>query len=137
MDAADLADHNPRPDDSTVAAKSPQSFIASPRKDQQMQTPRFSTVMVEKAEDLLDYVRYAASDGEICQTEIRTIDVMADDLYRHTQVNDAHNAHIVAQLRTGPDSQRVQVTGREVRNSLRLIQGNEKRQDRCTDPDAA
>src|SRR5690606_18506936 len=131
------ADHNQRPDRPTVAAKSPQSLITSPRREHQMQTPRFTTVIVEKAETLLDYVRYAASDNHICHTEIRTIDLMADDLYRYTQVNDAHNAHIVAQLRTGPDSQRVQVTGREVRNSLRLIQGNGTRRPDCHPNDAA
>jgi len=102
-----------------------------------MQTPRFTTVIVEKAETLLDYIRDAASDNHICPAEIRTIDLMADDLYRHTQVNDANQADIIARLRTGPDSQRVQVTGREVRNSLRLIQGNEKRLAGCTPPDAA
>lgn len=102
-----------------------------------MQTPRFTTVIVEKAETLLDYIRDAASDGEICQTEIRTIDVMADDLYRHTQVNDANQADIIARLRTGPDSQRVRVTSREVRNSLRLIEGTKKHPDHGNGPSAA
>src|SRR5690606_29484430 len=76
MDAADLADHNQRPDRPTVAAKSPQSLITSPRREHQMQTPRFTTVIVEKAEDLLDYIRDAASDNHICDVEIRTIDLM-------------------------------------------------------------